>query len=165
MHPYYPVGCRNRSGRDLYWFSLAVFCMLVWWLHSGSIRRCLGGIPLSLNRGVHALRSSVRAPSSSLLCDCPVDQTQLCARTFARPAFLPVCSECQEIPLFPKNSACVFLYWAGKNFMAKSCVISTESSWRLSTNICPGCILANHAQLTSLPGVDSVTGSSRRKLS
>ena len=73
--------------------SLSVFCTLVWWLRRGSILRCLGGIPLSLTQGVHASRSSVHAPSRSLLCDCPVDQTQLCAQKFVRPALLPVCSD------------------------------------------------------------------------
>ena len=57
--------------------------------------------------------------------------TDVCATSSPR-CLLWQTVKCQEIPLLPKKSACVSLYWVGKNFMAKSCVISTESSWRLS---------------------------------
>lgn len=39
---------------------------------------------------------------------------------------------CNEIPRFPNQSAWVSLNFCGRNFMAQSCVISTELSSRLS---------------------------------
>ena len=121
MDPYRPVGCRNRSRGDPTWSFLTVICTLLLWLRSGSCLHRLGSIQLSV---------TVHAASQSLLCGFSVNYTQSCARTFATPALLSFCSE--KLSKVPGDTS-LFLYWAGKNVIAQSCVISTKSPRRLST--------------------------------
>ena len=158
--PFHLVDRWNQSGRDPCWFSLAVFCWLEWYLRSDSTLRCLGGRQLWLTRSVPASRSSVHAPSRLLLCGCAVDLTQLCAQTSARPAHLAVCSD-------KLSSAKRYLYYQRNQPMFPCTgwvelhgeILRDQHRVLLKTidDICPGCILVNHAQLVSLPGMDSVT--------
>ena len=42
---------------------------------------------------------------------------------------------CQEIPLLANQSACISLYFCGRNFVAQSCVMRTEDGCRFSRRL------------------------------